>query len=80
MRLRGSRKLRDVAALGVTSVRLSCESCKTISTVDISTLKMPLDATLDDLASKRVPCSNCGTYSTAIIPHDLGVAFEAFSQ
>ena len=77
MRLRGSRRIREVAALGYTSARLSCRTCKTVSTIPLATLGMPADATLDDLSRLNVPCSACGSSATAFAPHDLGVVFES---
>jgi hypothetical protein len=77
MKLRGTRQLREIAAMGIKDARLACRDCKNVSAVGFSQLQAQPDATFEEATSVRVPCPECGSLRTDFLPLELEKYFQA---
>lgn len=68
MKLRGIRRLSEIAAMGIREARLFCPDCKNISAVGFARLHGGPNATFDQATSVRIVCPECGSLRTRFLP------------
>ena len=68
MKLRGTRRLSEITAMGIMDARLFCRDCRHVSPISFSKLRGGPNATYDAVTSIRTACPECESLRTHFLP------------